>query len=287
MTSLRIGFIADLHVDYNIRHNFIDAFQRAFESLALDVMIFAGDTTTGVVPALNFYNDLSAVTSTKILQVPGNHELYCLHADQNRNQGEKDCLDADEIMDLLLNHPKFSLFRQPIVHKDWCIIGGPSWYDYSLHQKFFRMDRFSKERFLKRNPEYKYIQGAQDNPFINEKITAQSLILMERQLKTIRNRPGGRKYKICSVTHMLPLTELYKDRHIFNTTVAFMGSRYYADLYAQYGVDLAICGHSHIHKEVFKNGTHFVNVSLGHNFSWKNKIDLYEEIKETAYILDI
>lgn len=284
---MRIGFIADLHMDYNLRHDFIDSFARACDTMELDVIVFAGDTTTGVVPALNFYSDLQAATPTKVLQVPGNHELYCLASDQARDQGEKVCLDADETMDLLLNHPRFSLFRQPIVHHGWCVIGGPSWYDYSLHQNFFRMDRFSKQRFLRRNPEYKYIQGSRDNPFINEKITAQSLILMEKQLKTIRNRPGGRKYKICSVTHMLPLPEMYESKHIFSTTVAFMGSRYYAELYAQYGVDLAICGHSHMRKDLVKDGTQYVNVSLGHNFSWKHKTSLYEEIQGTAYVLEI
>lgn len=284
---MRIGFIADLHIDYNIRHDFIDAFQKALKELDLDIIIFAGDTTTGVIPALNFYNELSALTQTKILQVPGNHELYCIEADRAQTEGESSCLDADETMNLLLNHRKFSLFRQPIVHNNWCIIGGPSWYDYSLHHNFFKMGRFSRQLFLRRNPEYKYIHGSRDNPFINEKITAQSLILMERQLQTIRNRPGGRKYKICSVTHMLPLAEMYKDRHIFNTTIAFMGSRYYADLYAQYGVDLAICGHSHVRKEMHKNGTHYVNVSLGHNFSWKHKVNLLAELREAIYILEI
>lgn len=285
---MKIGFIGDLHVDYNIHHDYVDAFRRVCEDLQLDTLIFCGDTTTGVSPALHFYSQLSKSVDTKILQVPGNHELYCLPSSHKSSEiPGQICLDADETMDLLLNHTKYSLFRQPIVHGNWCIIGGPSWYDYSLHHNYVRMDRFAKQRFLRRNPEYKYIQGSQNNPFINEKIAAKSLILLEKQLRTIRERPNGKRYNICSVTHMLPIREMYKNVHIFNTTIAFMGSKYYAELYEQYGVDIGICAHSHVRKSMTKNGTNYINVSLGHNFSWTYKTNLYSEIKEVLYILDI
>lgn len=281
---VRIGFIGDLHIDYNTHHNFLNAFAMICENIGLDVLIFCGDTTTGAQRALEFYEKMSKNTSTKILQIPGNHELYCVKRKLNRNEI---CLDADEYMTLLLNHPETSLFYNPIVHQKWCIIGSPSWYDYSLHRKYLHMDERLKRRFLRRNPEYKYIQDASQNSSINEKITAKSLFLMERQLRTIRERPNGSEYKICSVIHMLPIPEMYKSSHIWGTTVAFMGSKYFAELYEKYNVDMCICAHSHIRKELIKNGTHYINVSLGHNFKWIHKTNLYAEILEAIYILDI
>lgn len=145
----------------------------------------------------------------------------------------------------------------------------------------------TKQRFLRRNPEYKYVLDSSNDPQINEKITARTLEFMENQLKLIRERPGGEHYKICSVIHMLPIPELYKQSHVFSTTIAFMGSKYYAELYEKYHVDVCVCAHSHIRKVMDKNGVHYVNVSLGHNFKWTHKTNLYQEVIDTMYILDI
>ncbi len=279
---MRIGFIGDLHMDYNTHHDFLNAFQAVCHDLHLDKIVFCGDTTTGALKALRFYDELQSRVDATVLQIPGNHELYSVE-----DMCASECLDADEYMDILLNHPRNSLFRNPIVSGDWCIIGGPSWYDYSLHKNYLRMDEAAKKRFLHRNPEYKYIQDSGQNPYINEKITAKSLILMERQLRTIRERPDGGRYKICSCIHMLPLAEMYKSSHIWGTTVAFMGSKYFAELYEEYGVDLCICAHSHIRKTLVKNGTTYTNVSLGHNFKWIHKTSLYNEVLETIYVLNV
>lgn len=282
---MKIGFIGDLHLDYNTHHDYIKSFAAICRNLHLDTIVFCGDTTTGAFQSLAFYDKLSQLVDTRILEIPGNHELYCTERD--RAISDDVCFDADEYLDLMLNHPIYSLFQHPIVCNDWVVIGSPSWYDYSLHSKYLHMTEATKRRFLKRCPEYKYLQDSENNPHINEKITGKSLRLMEKQLRTIRERPNGHNYKICSCIHMLPLRELYKQTHVFNTTVAFMGSKYYAELYQQYGVDLCICAHSHIRMELTKNGTHYVNVSLGHNFKWHNKTDLYTENMEAMYILDI
>lgn len=284
---MKIGFIGDLHMDYNTHHNFLESFTQVCNDLALDAIIFCGDTTTGAFGSLDFYNALSKETSTKVLEIPGNHELYCTAGRKKANQNEYLCFDAHEYMELMLSHPSYSLCTHPLVSDEWAVIGSPSWYDYSLHKKFSTMTEKQRQFFLRRNPEYKYVLGSSEETDVNELITQRSLAQMEKQLQTIRNRPGGEHYKICSVIHMLPIPELYKDTHVFSTTVAFMGSKYYAELYEKYNVDLCICAHSHIRMEMTKNGVHYVNVSLGHNFKWKNKVSLYHEILETMYVLEI
>ncbi len=284
---MKIGFIGDLHMDYNTHHDFLESFTQVCNDQNLDKIVFAGDTTTGAFGSLDFYNALSKQVTTEVLEIPGNHELYCVAGRKKRSKNEYICFDADEYMDLMLGHPQFSLCTHPIVHGDWAVIGSPSWYDFSLHRKFDHMTERTRKMFLRRNPEYKYVVDSLDSPHINEEITAKSLAMLEEQLKTIRNRPGGEHYKICSVIHMLPIPELYKQSHVFSTTIAFMGSQYYAELYEKYKVDLCICAHSHIRMEYDKAGVHYVNVSLGHNFKWKNKISLYKEILETMYVLEI
>ena len=268
---MKIGFIGDLHMDYNTHHDFLAEFTRVCEDEALDTIVFCGDTTTGAFGSLDFYNDLSQRVSTQILEIPGNHELYCTAGRKKRRENEDLCFDADEYLELMLGHPLYSLCLHPIVHGEWVIIGSPSWYDFSLHRKFHHMSAATKRRFLRRCPEYKYVLTDENNPYINEKITAQSLQFMERQLQIIRNRPGGDRYRICSCIHMLPRPELYKQSHIWSTTIAFMGSKYYAELYEKYHVDTCICAHSHIRMEMEAGGVRYVNVSLGHNFKWKNK----------------
>ena len=39
--------------------------------------------------------------------------------------------------------------------------------------------------------------------------------------------------------------------------------------------------------EMEAGGIRYVNVSLGHNFKWKNKTSLYQEILDTMYVMDI
>ena len=284
---MKIGFIGDLHMDYNTHHDFLAEFTRICTDLALDTRVFCGDTTTGAFGSLDFYNDLSKHVSTQILEIPGNHELYCTAGRRQRRKNEDLCFDADEYLELMLGHPLYSLCLHPIVHGDWVIIGGPSWYDFSLHRKYHHMSETTKQRFLKRCPEYKYVLMDEDSPYINEKITAHSLQFLEQQLAIIRQRPGGDRYKICSCIHMLPRPELYKQSHVWGTTIAFMGSKYYAELYEKYHVDLCICAHSHIRMEMEAGGVRYVNVSLGHNFKWKNKTSLYQEVLDTMYLLDI
>lgn len=284
---MRIGFIGDCHMDYNSHHDFLAEFTRVCENLSLDTLVFCGDTTTGAFDSLDFYDALSKQVSTQILEIPGNHELYCTAGRNKRAKNEYLCFDANEYLDLMLNHPVYSLCNHPIVQEDWAIIGSPSWYDFSLHRKYQHMTDATKKRFLRRNPEYKYVLDSSNDPQINEKITARTLEFMENQLKLIRERPGGEHYKICSVIHMLPIPELYKQSHVFSTTIAFMGSKYYAELYEKYHVDVCVCAHSHIRKVMDKNGVHYVNVSLGHNFKWTHKTNLYQEVIDTMYILDI
>lgn len=282
---MKIGFIGDLHIDYNTHHDFIKALTRVTEDLSLDYLIFCGDTITGAFKALDFYTELAKNTTTRLLAIPGNHELYCLG--EGTGKGDFFCMDADAYQNLLLTHQTFSLYLNPIVYHDWVIIGGPSWYDYTLHHKYDLMSEQKKRRFLTKNPEYKYIQDSKNRPSINEHITKSSLMLLEAQLRTIRERPNGDKKKICSAIHMLPTKELYPTKPIFNTTIAFMGSKHYRTLYEKYKVDISVCAHSHQRMSIEKNGISYVNVSLGHNFKWTHKTNLYQELLNTIYLLTI
>ena len=283
---MKIGFIGDLHIDYNVHHNFTQAFEKLVATLGLDYLIFCGDTTTGAFQTLDFYDQLrEKIHPCQILEIPGNHELYCL--------GEKKakdvffCMDADDYQDLMLLHKTYSLYLNPIVHQDWVIIGGPSWYDYSLYNKYDFMTARKRHHFLTKNPEYKYIQDSQKDPHINERITQKSLALLEKQLSTIRASENGAKKNICSVIHMLPLAELYPKKPIFNTTIAFMGSKHYGELYDKYQVKLCVCAHSHQRMTLDKHQTRYVNVSLGHNFKWRYKTNLYQELLNTIYVLSL
>ena len=51
---MKIGFIGDLHMDYNTHHDFLAEFTRVCEDEALDTIVFCGDTTTGAFGSLEF-----------------------------------------------------------------------------------------------------------------------------------------------------------------------------------------------------------------------------------------
>ena len=74
---MRIAFIADVHEDYNHHHDFVKCFSEFCEDNKIDILIFAGDTSTGAVKTLYFYRQLQKSCRAKVMQIPGNHELYC------------------------------------------------------------------------------------------------------------------------------------------------------------------------------------------------------------------
>ena len=156
---MKIGFISDLHMDYNYHHDFTLAISNLCVHLKLDYLIFAGDTITNPYYALGFYEGLKNLVNTKIFEIPGNHERYYYYNETNSKKITH--FQSNKMFYELLNNDKFGLFPNPIELKNWVIIGHTGWYDYSFHPKYPDIDikkLYAKKNFLMKLKNYFYIK---------------------------------------------------------------------------------------------------------------------------------
>jgi predicted phosphodiesterase len=175
---MKIAFISDIHMDTNHHHDFVSAFTNICNSMDLDYLIFAGDTASNAYFALGFYHSLQSLVATKILQIPGNHERYYYH----KKNTPKSVVNSQssKIFYELLNNQKFGLFNNPIITKDWVIIGHTGWYDYSFNTKYpnINIEKVYKKRNILMNwDDNKYIDGDKGNIYSDINTTNEILCL--------------------------------------------------------------------------------------------------------------
>lgn len=282
---MRIGFISDIHLDYNRHHDFIKALKQIISEHRIDIMVFAGDTATGAPDALDFYRAIAAQTSAAIRIVPGNHDLYVTHAKNCGTQWIRD--KAAEYKNMLSDHPDYSLLRNPVVTDHWFITGIDGWYDYSFDKRFpnINLEKLAKKQIGGTPwPDYTFIDGGDNRPDRDILKVKEDLDL----LKKILNSPAASGKKRCVVMHMLPTRELVVPRKVplYDTGVTFLGSEEYRRLFEEEKIDLNISGHSHMRCDKVINGIRYVNVSLGYNYKWNYPLDAVREIEDALFVLE-
>lgn len=283
---MKIAFIADVHEDYNNRHDFIKCFSKFCEEEKIDILIFAGDTSTGAVKTLYFYRQLQKVCRAKIMQIPGNHELYC-ELKKNRAGERIQTMEESQHYFERLMEDETCLANHPLETKNWIILGDCGWYDFSFDSSYPNLDyrKLSKKKIsIVRWPDRKFIDGNYVDEKLDVQRTEESLARLEKLL--IEAKKTGKKIMV--VTHMLPSSQCIKKWHVpfFNTATNYLGSNRFLELFKQYNVELNICAHSHMRMEKEIDGVRIVNVSLGYNYQWNHILDAKAEIAETCYILE-
>lgn len=81
---VRIGFVSDLHVDFNRRHDFISTLTELVAKKHLDQLVIMGDTANGLERNLAFDDQLVAKLPVPFQTLIGNHDLYVDHPRQKR-----------------------------------------------------------------------------------------------------------------------------------------------------------------------------------------------------------
>lgn len=282
---MRIGFISDVHLDYNRHHDFINALKQVISEKNIACLVFAGDTATGAPDALKFYRALSEQTDCIIRIVPGNHDLYI--ADSKGRKTEWIRKKASEFKTMLADDTDFSLLRNPIITKNWFITGIDGWYDYSFDKRFpdIDLDKLARKQIGGTPwPDLTFIDGGENQADRDICKVKEDLCI----LKEVLESPSAQGKKRCVVMHVLPTRELVVPRKLpfYDAGVNFLGSEEYRKLFEQEKIDLSISGHSHMRMDKEINGIRYVNVSLGYNYQWKYQLDAAKEIGETIFILE-
>ncbi len=280
---MKIGFIADIHVDFNRRHDFIEVFKECVKEMQLEAIVFAGDTSNDYKEAILFYDRLKEALGIGIYAVVGNHDQYDLYA--KRGGGEEVQRRARRNYEAITYHQEYSILLNPIVTEKWFVTGIGGWYDYTFAENY--PDVNLTKLANKKSGGFRWL----DKQYIDGDLNTLDLDLqkVEESLQELRksltdSQADGRKK--CVVTHMLPTKLLARKKpSVFATSTAYLGSERYRHLYEELGVSLSISGHSHHRKVVLQNDITYVNVSLGYNFQWGNKLNALQEVKNTIYIL--
>lgn len=82
---MRIGFVSDLHIDFNRQYDFTAVLEQLVYDKHLDELVLMGDSANGLQRNLAFYDWLAAALSVPFRTLIGNHDLYVDHPRENQS----------------------------------------------------------------------------------------------------------------------------------------------------------------------------------------------------------
>lgn len=269
---MKVGILSDIHTDVNFRegNRVEDAIVRNIKSNAIDILVIAGDVSADYKYTLNVLNELEQKTSTKIVFVPGNHDIW------NKNYSNKKTLDIyKQLQDFQGN-----LSRESIIVGDWAFVGDIGWYDYSFGANEYSIDEFSKGMGFHRQWQDKvFVNWGKSDIDMNEFFYNK----LKEQLEMVKDK------KIILVTHMV-IHEAFivpETREMWKYFNGFLGSNKYISLIEEYNIKYAIMGHVHYRRTKKIEDVEFICNCLNYRTQWYEKTDAFKEVDRAMYVIEI
>lgn len=281
---MRIGFVSDLHIDFNRQYDFCDILAKLVQDEQLDRLVIMGDSANGRQRNLNFYTRLTQKLPIPFNTLIGNHDLYVSHPRRRR----VDSIQRESRQTYFqLDNLSTALTRHPILTIHWAITGINGWYDYTF-AKNFKAQRGPEyaDNFVAKHvwPDQMYINGNQIDYQRDRNWVTRQIFAWQHQINQLQL--GSRKLLVAS--HMLPTKRLARQMPIpfYDRFMYQLGSERYRKLFEQNHVSISISGHSHMPTKVDYNGIQYRNISLGYDFQWQNAGDALSELKRLMFILE-
>lgn len=274
---MKIALISDLHIDINKEYPVLEAVAAEAGDNQADLLVIAGDISENPKQTLSAMKQLQNMCSFPVYYVPGNHDLWNKFCPERTTEEIYDCYLKDESC----------LSGKAIIlgegNGELAVTGDVGWYDYSLAEPEYTREMLDAMSISGRTwQDHLYNQWTKDNA----SQMARSLEGLERQLKQCGEVP------ILVVTHMLsgrdfcvPVSQ--KDWGFFN---AYLGSTALEQLYLQYPVRYAVCGHVHYRSQVERNGILHICPCLGYYNEWPlyqledNSVERH--VRDAMYIIE-
>ncbi|MCG9803801.1 metallophosphoesterase [Staphylococcus argenteus] len=268
---MKIGVIADLHIDRHNRLKPLDYLKNLIEvvkSKNIDILLIAGDISNDFKLTSHFIEQLTQNLDTLLRFVPGNHDLW-----NTEDTSTQEIWDSYKCMSqCLVEHPY-------IINDEGAIVGHTAWYDYSYAAKRFSLEQLQKGKY--------YGATWQDKERVSWGISDQQLSKQAAtQVRKDIQKVGARR--IILVTHVVTHAEFIvpTPHRIFDFYNAYIGTSDFNDLYNLFDISYSVMGHVHFRKNLIEKGRHFVCPCLGYPRQWRTE-DIYQEINETMQILEI
>lgn len=281
---MRIGFVSDLHIDFNRQYDFEAVLSKLIKIKQLDQLIIMGDSANGLQKNLAFNQRLVQVLPIPISTLVGNHDLY---VDHPREKSVAAVQRASRKSYWQLNHLATSLTRHPIVTAHWVITGINGWYDYTFAKNFSEQRglRLANNWVAKHVwPDQLYINGNQIDYQRDRSWVISQIFDWQHQI----NQMAVGRRKLLVAMHMLPIKQLARQMPIpfYDRFMYQLGSDRYRQIFEQNHVKLALSGHSHMPNKVDYHGVQYQNISLGYDFQWQNPADALGELERVMFILE-
>ncbi|MGF2384724.1 metallophosphoesterase [Lentilactobacillus otakiensis] len=281
---MRIGFVSDLHIDFNRQYDFVSVLMQVVSDKRLDQLVIMGDSANGLQRNLQFYQRLDHRLAIPFHTLIGNHDLY---VDHPREKSVKQIQAASRNAYHELDNLPTVLTKHPIQTKHWLITGINGWYDYTFAKNFSEAKGPQyADNFIAKHvwPDQLYINGDQINYRRDRLWVTRQIFSWQHQINQMN--VAGKKLLVAS--HMLPTKKLARRMPVpfYDRFMYPLGSDRYRQVFEQNHVTLSLSGHSHMPNAVTENGIDYRNISLGYDFQWQNPGDALSELKRVMYVLE-
>ncbi|SDC34140.1 metallophosphoesterase [Geotoga petraea] len=268
---MKISILSDIHVDKQFVESdpIEDALIKVLNEEKPDYLIIAGDIADDYRKSLEILYFLEKNTKTKILFVPGNHDLW---------SKENGIENTNEIY-LKMKEFKGNLSNGPVIIGNWAIVGDVGWYDYSFAHEKYSLEQLSAGNDFNRHwQDKKYVNWQKDDISVTNEFKEK----LNQQIDDLKDK------NIILVTHVVTHEKFtVKNRDMWEYFNAYLGTKNYDDLYKKENVKYVIMGHVHYRKKIKEDGTIFICNCLNYRNQWFYSKDAYTEIKKALKTIKI
>ncbi|MGM0641004.1 MAG: metallophosphoesterase [Thermotogota bacterium] len=268
---MKISILSDIHVDKQVVESdpVEIALLKVLNEDTPDYLIIAGDIADDYQKSLEILFYLENNTKTKILFVPGNHDLW----------NKENYIENTNEIYLKLKEFQGNLSNGPIIIGDWAIVGDVGWYDYSFAHEKYSLDELSKGNDFNRHwKDKKFVNWGKDDITVTNDFKNK----INSQIEKLKDK------NIILVTHVVTHEKFtVKNRNMWEYFNAYLGTQNYDEIYKKDQVKYVIMGHVHYRKKIMENETLFICNCLNYRNQWFHSKDAYTEIKRAMATIKI
>jgi predicted phosphodiesterase len=240
---MRVFALSDIHVDYETNAQWVaDLSDSDYQD---DVLILAGDVTD-IERLFKWCLSTLAKKFRKVLFVPGNHDLWVV-----REEGERNSLEKFDELDSVVEACGVSM--RAFHEGELSIIPLLSWYDYSFGEPSDKL----KSRWM----DYYYCRWPSE---FREKQISEYFAALN---KDVAPRPGN---KVITFSHFLPRIDVMPKGVPASTRLLYpiFGTTQLEEQLRLIKPDIHIYGHSHLNLRKKIDGITYINNAFGYPSEW-------------------
>lgn len=270
---MRVGFIADLHVDVNQQVP-ISEYQyellKLLESERIDLLVIGGDLSNHYTTSIKFVEDLQKQAGIPIYFIPGNHDFW----------ERADKKNTWKIYELYKDHPQ-SLVESPLVLSDeYTLVGHPAWYNHAVYNtNTFRPNEIEKGKY---RGVFWQDKVKLDWEATDVEVSKEFARIIQKDLESVQTD------KIILQTHMVIIPEftMPMPHRVFDFFNAYIATDDLKTMHQDYPITQSFMGHIHFRAQIEKEGTQFITNSLGYRKEWRKK-NLRKELKASLVTIEL